>query len=253
MVAITIDGMEYDAGEKDTVLNVAKALNIKIPTLCYHPALRPIGACRLCTVEILSRTGKAVTRLSCVLRVREGLVVRTDSELVRKVRLRAFKNLLAMAPQAKPILNLAKEYGIDLGAPPDGCVRCRLCIRVCSEIVGPGALKMDRREGKEFVIPLEGLCIGCGTCANICPTGAIKVEDREGVRTVSIRHETIGIYPLQQCDGCGRYFASQKFISHVSQRVKERHAEVKEHHAYCPTCAKLFSDRVKSLSRPLHQ
>ena len=73
--------------------------------------------------------------------------VSPDTQAVNRARTRAFKNLLQMAPQAKTIITLAKTYGIDQGPPPDGCIRCRLCIRVCKEIVGPGALKMEKRDG----------------------------------------------------------------------------------------------------------
>jgi ferredoxin len=151
-----------------------------------------------------------------------------------------------MAPQSEAILTLAESFGIDVGSPPDGCIRCRLCIRVCKEIVGPGALKMVQRNGQNFVVPIENRCIGCGTCANICPTHVIKVEDRDNVRTISIRDEVIGRHPLERCEGCGRLFATPKFLDHVHRRTVT-HADVKTHHLYCPTCAKLFSDRIASV------
>jgi ferredoxin len=142
---------------------------------------------------------------------------------------------------------MAMEYGVDLGPPPDGCVRCRLCVRVCKEIVGAGALKMVKIDGVGFVVPEADRCIGCGTCANICPTGAIRVEDRENVRTVVIRDELIGKHPLERCQGCGRWYATTRFIDYIERRTAP-HPHVKETHAYCPTCAKLFSDRTRALS-----
>lgn len=107
---------------------------------------------------------------------------------------------------------------------------------------------MEKRDGISFVVPTEGLCIGCGTCANICPTHTIRLEDRAGVRTLTIRDEIIGIHPLIRCEACGRYFASEKFLVHVSESASP-HVDVKEHHQYCPTCSKLLSDRAKSSSR----
>jgi predicted molibdopterin-dependent oxidoreductase YjgC len=163
-----IDDHEYDVEEGMTVLQAARANGYQIPTLCYHPSLRPSGSCRLCAVEVPGRsTGKPVTMLSCVLKVKEGLVVKTHGEAVNRARTKAFKNLLQMAPQAKNIVEIARAYDIDPGPPSDGCIRCRLCIRVCQEIVGPAALKMEKRNRMNYVVPVEGLCIGCGTCAKL--------------------------------------------------------------------------------------
>ncbi|HDZ90101.1 MAG TPA: 4Fe-4S dicluster domain-containing protein [Deltaproteobacteria bacterium] len=247
-VRFKIDGREIEAQEGISVLAAARSNGIRIPTLCYHSALKPIGACKLCGIEVKGRAGKWRILLSCILRVREGLEVRTQSKSVIKARTTAFRNLLSMAPQSKFIRNLAEEYNIDLGPTPDGCIRCRLCIRVCKEIVGAGALKMEKRNGISYVTPEEGLCIGCGTCVNLCPTDAIQMTDREGNRIISIRDETIGVHALERCEACGSYFASRKFIKHVSE-LTSTHTDLKEHHLFCPTCAKLFSNRVKSFSR----
>ncbi len=248
MPRITIDDQQYEAEDGMTVLQVARANGFQIPTLCYHPSLRPSGSCRLCAVEVPGRaTGKRITMLACVLKVKEGLAVKTSGEAVTRARTRAFKNLLQMAPQSRPILELARAYDIDPGPPPDGCVRCRLCIRVCNEIVGPGALKMEKIDGRNYVVPIEGRCIGCATCANICPTDIIKVDDHENVRTISIRDEVIGNHPLERCEGCGKLYATPKFLDHIHKRTIT-HTDLKTPHHYCPTCAKLFSDRVKSFN-----
>ena len=248
MVTVTIDDREYPAEEGMTMLEIARAHDIPIPTLCYHPSLRPSGSCRLCAVEAPGRSsGRPVTMLACVLKAKDGLVIKTQSEAVNRSRTRAFRKLLQMAPQAERIVALAQSFDIDPGPPPDGCVRCRLCVRVCKEIVGPGALKMEKRDGMHFVVPLEGLCIGCGTCANICPTEVIKIEDQDTVRTISIRDEVIGRHPLERCEGCGKQYATPKFLNHIHERTSS-HTDVKTHHSYCPTCAKLFSDRIKTFS-----
>jgi predicted molibdopterin-dependent oxidoreductase YjgC len=247
MVRVNIDDKNYDAEEGATILEVLVKNAIDIPTLCFHPSLKPSGSCKLCAVEVPGRSsGRPMTMLACILKVKDGLTVKTRGELVDRARTKAFRNLLQMAPQSRRLVELARKYDIDPGVPPDGCVRCRLCIRVCKEIVGPGALKMEKREQQNFVVPVEGLCIGCGTCANICPTDVIRVEDRDGVRTISIRDEIIGRHPLERCEGCGRYFATPKFLDTVHTRTSG-HADTKSHHRYCPTCAKLFSDRIQSL------
>ncbi len=249
MVHITIDDREYEVEEGMTVLETARSNGLRIPTLCYHPSLKPSGSCRLCAVEVTGRaTGRPTTMLSCILKVKEGLSVKIQSEAVERARKRAFQNLLKLAPQAENIIELANTYGVDPGPPPDGCVRCRLCIRVCKEIVGPAALKMEKRDSVNFVVPIEGRCIGCGTCANICPTDVIHVEDRDNARTISIRHEVIGKHPLERCEGCGKLYATPKFLDHIHQRTAS-HADTKTHHRYCPTCTKLFSDRIRTFEK----
>ena len=248
MFAIDIDGIKTEVHEGQTVLEVLRQIGVDLPTLCYHPALKPSGACKLCAVEVPGRaTGKPTTMLSCILRVSEGLHVKTTGEAVDRARTLAIRNLLRMAPQSQKIITLAEKNGIPTGTPPDGCIRCRLCIRVCKEIVGPGALKMEKRNGQNFVVPIEGQCIGCGTCANLCPTAAILVEDKDNVRTVTIRNEIIGRQPLERCEGCGRVYATPRFLEHIHRRTQS-HTDVKVHHSYCPTCTKLFSDRIISVS-----
>ncbi len=241
---IVADGQKYGAEPGMTVLEVLKAHGFDIPTLCYHPALKPSGSCKLCAVEVSGKSGRPITMLSCILPVKNGLTIKTESELVDQARARAFGNLIQMAPQSQKIRDLAKKHGVDLGPPPDGCIRCRLCIRVCKEIVGPGALKMEKRENINYVVPVPDACIGCGTCANICPTRVIKVQDQDNVRTISIRDEIIGRHPLATCEACGKYFATPKFLQHIADRTAP-HTDVKLHHRYCPTCAKLFADRLK--------
>lgn len=249
MVRMKVDGSPLEAEEDSTVLEVLRANGIKVPTLCFHPALKPSGSCKLCAVEVIAASGRSLTMLSCVLKVMDGMSIRTHGKAVEKARFKAFADLLQMAPLALCIRQLAAEYGIDLGPPPDGCIRCHLCIRVCEEIVGAGALRMEERGKMSFVVPNAGLCIGCGTCTNICPTGAVRQEERDGVRTILIRNEIIGRHILEKCETCGRFFATQKFLLHVKERTAP-HPDVKEHHLHCPTCAKLFSDRVKATSKP---
>ncbi len=248
MLQITIDGDVYETAKGMTVLQVMRKNGIQVPTLCYHEALKPIGACKLCGVLVPGHSGNPRILLSCVLKAREGLVVNTEGEWVQKARTLAFRNLLAMAPQSNRIRALAESFNVPLGPVADGCIRCRLCIRVCKEVVGIGALKMAERDGLRLIVPNEGLCIGCGTCANICPTGAIYMADEDGVRTISIRDEVIGVNPLERCEACGRFFASQKFINHV-KLLTRNHAAVKELHQYCHSCTKLFSNRIRSSSK----
>ena len=245
MFEIFIDGRALMAEEGQSVLDVARAYGIDIPTLCFHPALKPSGACKLCVVAVTAVSGTPTNMLSCILKAKPAMTVTTRGEAVTKARIRAFERLIRLAPAAEGIRRLADAHGVPIGPRPDGCIRCRLCIRVCKEIVGPAALSMEKRAEGQYVVPEAGRCIGCGTCANLCPTGAIHVLDEDGVRTISIRDDVIGRHPLERCEGCGKRFATPRFIDHVQRRtLAHHHPDVKTHHRYCPTCAKLFSDRM---------
>ncbi|MBS3759385.1 MAG: (2Fe-2S)-binding protein [Desulfobacterales bacterium] len=243
MPQITINGTPVEAPEDSYVLEAIESLGIEVPTLCHHPALTPVGVCKVCVVEVALPGKKPRVRPSCILKPKEGMDIQTHSERVQKARTRAFRKLLRYAPESEKIYHLAEKFNVHLGPVPDDCIRCQICIRACSEIVGVGALAMDDLDN---VVPVAGdKCIGCGTCANLCPTGAIRMEDKDGLRTIYIRDEIIGRHALVKCEACGRLFATQKFLDRVAERTGE-HPHVKESHRYCPTCAKLLSDRVKS-------
>jgi predicted molibdopterin-dependent oxidoreductase YjgC len=252
MITITVNNEALQVEEGQNLLKALQAAGIRIPAVCFHPALKKAtGVCRLCTVEI-AHPGKAPeTRRACLVKAAPGLEVLTESVAVQAVRERAMRALLKQAPQADRLIRLAEEFGIAVDPAPDGCIRCLLCIQVCREIVGAGALEMTRRggtrfrrEGRHVVAPVEGRCIGCGTCANICPTQVIHVRDEENVRTITIRDEVIGRHPLATCEGCGRHFATPRFLEVAHERAVDHHPDVKDHHRWCPDCAKRLSGRV---------
>jgi bidirectional [NiFe] hydrogenase diaphorase subunit len=248
MIGFTIDNQEVRAEAETTVLRAARAAGIDIPTLCHHPALKPSGSCKVCAVAVEKLSGEKTIMLSCLLRVKEGMRVLTKGEEVRQARTKALQRLIAMAPMSERIRHLAEKEGIALPPAPDGCIRCRLCIRVCKEIIGKEALRMDKDGGRQLVVPDPERCIGCGTCANICPTQAISVREEAGTRTVAIRGEVFGRHELMRCQGCGKYYATEKQILLMEKRTAP-HPQVKEHHHYCANCAKLFSDRLTVLEK----
>ena len=243
MPQVTINGTAVEIPEDTNILEAARSLGIEVPALCYHPALSPAGACKLCVVEVIMPGKKPRVMPSCVLKPRDGMDIQTETERVQKSRTRAFRKLARYAPETEKIFQLAEKFNVQIGKVPDDCIRCQLCIRACTEIVGVGALTMDDLDN---VVPVPGdNCIGCGTCVNLCPTGAIRMADKDGLRTIYIRDEVIGRSPLVKCEACGRLFATQKFLNRVEERTED-HPHVKEPHQYCPTCAKLLSDRIKS-------
>ena len=246
MITFILDDREVRAESGSTVLQAARAAGIAIPTLCHHPALKPSGSCRLCAVAVEKLTGEKTIMLSCLLLVKEGMRVWTGGEEVRQARAKALSKLIAMAPMSERIRHLAEKEGIELPPAPDGCIRCRLCIRVCKEIIGKEALHMEKHGGRQLVIPDPERCIGCGTCANICPTQAIVVQEDGGTRTVAIRGQVFGRHELLRCQGCGKYYATEKQLQLMEERTAP-HPQVKEHHHYCANCAKLCSDRLRVL------
>ena len=243
MIQLQIDNQIISAESGSTVLAVAREHGIHIPTLCFHPALKPSGSCKMCSVEVLRPTGQPIVMLACVLKVKDGMQINTGGPGVIQARTKALKNLLAMAPLAGRLYDLAEKEGIALPPAPDGCIRCRLCIRVCKEIVGQEALRMEKVSGRPTVMPNPGRCIGCGTCVNLCPTQHIRISDAGNVRTIRVGEAVVGQHPLQRCEGCGKYYATIKHMQRIKQRTIG-HPQLKLEHKYCQTCAKLFSDRL---------
>ena len=184
MVRFTIDGQEFQAEEGQTVLEVARRAGIHIPTLCYHPALEPYGACRLCTVEVIIN-GRSRLVTSCNYPIRQEIEILTASDRVLRGRKMIVELLWARCPEAAVLRQLAAGYGIEKPRfePREGelCYLCGLCVRMCNEVVGARAISfvsrgVDREVGTPF-FKISEECIACGACEFICPTGAIKVAD----------------------------------------------------------------------------
>lgn len=187
MVTLTIDGQMVYVADQTPLLEVAKQIGVSIPTLCYHKALNPYGSCRLCVVEVI-RNNRSRLVTSCNYPAEEGLVVLTDSERVRHARKMVVELLLARCPNVPLIQQLAEEMGVK----PSGfkkredqrCILCGLCVRVCEQMVGVSAISFANRGTEREVKTPFGMnskvCIGCGSCTYICPTGCIEMLGKPG-------------------------------------------------------------------------
>ncbi len=186
MINITINDKKLQVQEGRTVLEAATEVGIKIPTLCYHKELTSYGCCRLCLVEIIAG-GKPGLQVACLCKVKEGMVVKTDTEKVVATRKIIFELLLARSPDSEKIKKLAQDYGVTGTRihlrSKSICILCGLCVRVCAEITGRHAISFTHRGIKRKVrTPSDktsDTCIGCGACAYVCPTGAIKIEEAD--------------------------------------------------------------------------
>lgn len=250
MIEITMNGRTVAAKDGDTVLKTARQHGIPIPHLCFHPALKPSGACRLCGVETGPVSGKKMVMLSCILKVKPGLEIRTESDLVTAHRQKAFDKLLSMAPDSVRIRELAERFNVPVAPKPDGCIRCRLCVRVCNDIMGARAIAMVKTETGSHVGPGGGTCIGCSTCANLCPTQFITVQDQDNVRTVSIGGQVLSRLPLERCEACGSRYATAQFLAHVDGSIGD-HVHARQGHHFCPACTKMMASRTRTKNKHL--
>ena len=208
MVNITINGRSVQVDKKLSLLEAIRSQGIKVPTLCYHPDLRPDGSCHLCVIEV-----KGVRSLvaSCVYPVSEGMEVWTNTKRVLDARKTVVELLLANHPQdcltcsrnmSCELQRVANELGVreirvagekseslpDLANPslmrdPNKCIKCGRCVRMCGEVQSVNALGFADRGFETTVVPAFNMgldkmaCTYCGQCAKVCPTGAIVPKD----------------------------------------------------------------------------
>lgn len=183
-IKFNINGKTVEAERGWTVLETARNYGFNIPTLCYHEALEPSGACRLCVVEAKEGDWSKVV-ISCMYPVKEGIEILTDSPRVINVRKWILEMLLAECPASTRIRELAEEYEVKttrfkIEKPEEQCILCGLCVRVCDEIVGVNAISFGSRGTTKniatpYMIPSTA-CVACGSCVTVCPTGAMQTR-----------------------------------------------------------------------------
>jgi len=179
-ILLQIDGSEVKAREGMTILGAARSAGISIPTLCHHEKLEPFGGCRICIVEVEVRDWTRLV-VSCVYPVEENLLVRTRSEKIDRIRKMILELLMAHAPDAFELQDLAQEYGADkdrFEKEASFCIHCGLCVRYCAEVKKKNAVGfVDRGIRKEisFIPEIASKeCWDCKECFPLCPTEALQ-------------------------------------------------------------------------------
>lgn len=208
MPKLYINNREVEVTEGSTILEAAKKLGVEIPTLCYMEGKPPIGACRVCLVEV---EGAKTLMASCSTPATEGMKVHTNSKRVREAR-RTVVELILSEHEGNcqycgrssdcELKDIASRLGIEdihyKGDKPNShiddstpalvrdtgkCIKCRRCVTVCREVQNVGALFPQNRGyqtviGPAFALDLEGVnCVQCGQCAAVCPVGAIQEKN----------------------------------------------------------------------------
>ena len=192
-----------------TILEAARKINIRIPTLCQHDDLCIAGVCRICVVEV---EGMRTLQASCAYPVTQPITVHTHTRKVRQARRHILDLMLAnhygecyacWRNQNCELQSLADEYGVDsfrFGHPEkpryekdtssyavirdmNKCILCRRCVRTCIDLQEVGVLEAVERGDKTVIAtfmdkPLSDVvCINCGQCINRCPTSALAAND----------------------------------------------------------------------------
>lgn len=209
LINLTIDGEKIEVPEGTTILQAASLLNVHIPTLCYHEDQAVKAVCRICVVEV---EGQRLLPAACSTPVSEGMVVKTASPKVIAARKNIMELILARHPQ--DCLNCSKNGSCELQkiardlnmTRPDRyeqdirsarfddsspsivrdmrkCILCNRCVEVCSSKQGVMVMAKENRGFDTVIVPPYGKklvdtsCVNCGQCVQVCPVGAISIND----------------------------------------------------------------------------
>jgi NADH dehydrogenase/NADH:ubiquinone oxidoreductase subunit G len=224
MLKLTIDNKTVEVTEGATILAAAAQAGVAIPTLCHNQELTPAGACRICVVEMERAGSQAELVTACSYPAVEGMVVRSASPKALEARKLAVELLLALKPHSNMLAKIAESLGVGeprFELPQQECILCQLCTRSCQEVVGVNAITFiargrQRENADARVVWSNERCIACGSCAYICPTKAVTLEDNGGLRVLNTPSGRME-FKLKACTKCGSYYAPEKQLEYMSR------------------------------------
>ena len=244
MPTVTIDDIPVEVEAGATILDAARKAGIWIPTLCYHPAISPSAACRVCMVELDRGDWKQLVT-ACNYPVRRDITVRVNGDRAIQARRGVMELLLARAPENEQLKALAGRMGVT-GTPyptvtvaQRDCILCGLCTAVCEEVIGRAAISFAGRGPERAVAPpfrqAAEDCIGCGACAVVCPVGTIQVRihaDEGEIEISPFKSRS----KLLTCEACGARVVSVPVAGQVLAGAKVDWDEFRRRARLCPEC-----------------
>ncbi|MDD2483495.1 MAG: 2Fe-2S iron-sulfur cluster-binding protein [Eubacteriales bacterium] len=247
---IKIDEMEIDAILDETIMTAAKRADLFIPGLCYDEATGGGHNCRLCMVEVEER-GRQRLVAACAFQVKDGLIVKTESERVLKIRKTLLELLYLEAPTNEVVLSLMDRCGV---TPPsslpmkeqgkngiDACILCSRCVNACAKLGAAAISTIGRGVIKEVNTPYgkaADTCIGCASCAEVCPLKTIKVSDTEEGRTIWGKS-----FEWMRCETCGTIITTKEHYLSAEKALQEKGSPLPPQ-IMCPTCKRKYMSDV---------